>query len=86
MTGVLPPLGVGAFIAGSTSGGQITPAVSSSFWLRLFWLACWRSCGVQPVVSAAYAVPVMAPNRANAKMELILIIFIASSVRSDDRY
>ena len=42
MIGVFPALGVGALIAGSMSGGQMTPAVWSSFSLSVWLLrSCW---------------------------------------------
>jgi hypothetical protein len=35
MTGILPASGVGALMAGSTSGGQMTPSVCSSLSLKV---------------------------------------------------
>jgi hypothetical protein len=51
MTDGSPVLGVGAFIAGSTSGGHMTPAAWSD--LCKVWLDF--SCGVQPLGSGACA-------------------------------
>ena len=51
MIGVFPALGVGALIAESMSGGQMTPAVWSSFSLSV-WLL--RSCWEHGLSSAAW--------------------------------
>jgi hypothetical protein len=52
MTDLSPVLGVGAFIAGSTSGGHITPLLLSSWLLKV---PLERSWGVQPFGSGACA-------------------------------
>ena len=61
MIGVLPASGVGAFIPGSMSGGQITPPLWPSFWPR-GWLL--RSCLVQPCVSVCAEAEHIAANSA----------------------
>ena len=72
----LPPCpGVGAFIPGSMSGGQITPLVWSSRSLSV-WLL--RSCSVQAfesVFSAQADDPTARPINTTAKTFLLLPIF-----------
>ena len=74
ITGVFPASGVGAFIPGSMSGGQITPLVWSSRSLSV-WLR--RSCSVQAFESVFCAqtdetVPIVIKRAANAFSILLI--------------
>ena len=79
MTGVLPASGVGAFMPGSTSGGQITPldwpSLSPSVWLL-------RSCSEQAFESVVCAAAGAAIASASAaETAILMILFMRNQPR-----
>src|ERR1700733_12333959 len=82
MTGVLPASGVGAFMPGSTSGGQITPldwpSLSPSVWLL-------RSCSEQAFESVVCAAAGAAIASASAAETAILVILLMGNQRPRQR-